>query len=117
VKFTTLYIWEDQIAVTHLADSHGVGLRHAAVNAHRDKLKKKKAAVGQNSKSGDLSDSVSDPNSSMIAKELDTCMAFGKPSFPDWLEKLPPEWTVIQITVNIFLLLDTFFHEYLFLNS
>jgi len=92
---------EDQIGVTLLADSHGVGLRHAAVNAHRDKLKKKKAAVGRDSKSGDLSDSVSDPNSSsLMAKELDTCMAFGKSSYPDWLEKLPPEWTVIQIAVK-----------------
>ena len=74
-------------AVTHLVESHSVGLRHAALNSQRDKAQKKMSAgVSENSMKPELK------------KDLDKSMDFGKPSFPSWLGSLPHEWTVLQVT-------------------
>lgn len=87
---------KDKKGVAHLVESHSVGLRHTAVNAQRDKLKKKKTSIG--TKNGLQPANTLQPPDSL--KGLETCMEFGKPCYPSWVDKLPPEWTVIQITVK-----------------
>ena len=84
-------------SIVHLMEAHSVGLRHAAVNAQRDKLLKRKKALNQTKNSSQSSSDVLEAPSS---KETEMCMEFGKPSFPQWIESLPKEWTVVQITAS-----------------
>ena len=69
-------------AVTHLVESHSVGLRHAALNSQRDKAQNK----------------MDESMKPELKKDLDKSMDFGKPSFPSWLDSLPHQWTVLQVT-------------------
>jgi hypothetical protein len=75
----------------HLVDSHCVSLRHAAVNAHRDKLAKKKI-----SKSNTVA--LEGNEDSKAIHQLDQSFQFTKANFPKFLYSLPPEWTIIHIS-------------------
>lgn len=67
----------------HLVDAHCVAIRHAAVNTHRDRAKKK------------ITKWPSEPNAIC---QLEKCFQFTKADFPIWLYSLPPEWTVVHIS-------------------
>ncbi|XP_046446158.1 separase-like [Daphnia pulex] len=75
----------------HLVDSHCVSLRHAAVNAHRDKLAKKKI-----SKSNTVAQEGNEDSKAI--HQLDQSFQFSKANFPKFLYSLPPEWTIVHIS-------------------
>lgn len=102
---------QSRASVVHLMESHSVGLRHAAVNAHRDKLLKRKRALNQMKNGTQPPNEIHEMPQPPNSKEMEMCMEFGKPSFPHWLENLPEEWTVVHITVNF----QAFYFPYSFL--
>lgn len=61
------------------------------MNANRDKLAKKKPV-----KSNLLSQEMVEDAKTI--QQLDQCFQFSKVSFPTWINNLPPEWTVVQIS-------------------
>lgn len=81
--------------VADLVNSHSVGLRHQNLRIHRDLSSKKQKLKDPNN--GSQNDSFTDLFAA-ANDEVNDNLEFGKPSYPDWLKGLPPEWTVVQIT-------------------
>lgn len=81
---------ENHKGFAHLVDAHCVAIRHAAVNAHRDRAKKK-LSKSKTTTQGGIEDSKT-------TCQLDQCFQFTKADFPTWLYSLPPEWTVVHIS-------------------
>ena len=74
--------------VADLVNSHGVGLRHQNLRIHADIVNRKKKS--KNESFQDLFEESTD----QVKENLE----FVKPSFPQWLDHLPHEWTIVQIT-------------------
>ena len=80
---------ESHEGFAHLVDAHCVALRHAAINAIRDKQAKRK--LGKTNILSSEEDEEFNSNQTF-------CFHFSKTSFPTWLSELPHEWTVVHIS-------------------
>ena len=76
--------------VAHLSNSHSVGLQHKSINIHHNLVSKRKEPVSESPEENQEENSEEHGS--------DNCMQCNIISHPSWLQTLPVEWTVVQIS-------------------